>query len=58
MASSYDHGYADNAVHVIAEVKNCEDLPVLSNTDIVELLNYYLLNRKATEEEIFEQLQI
>jgi len=38
-------------------VKNAEDYPLLSSTDIVELLSYYLPNRKATEEEIFLQLE-
>jgi SRSO17 transposase len=38
-------------------VKNSPDYPLLSSNDIVELLNYYLPDRKASEEEIFEQLQ-
>jgi SRSO17 transposase len=39
------------------QLNNSEDLPLLSSNDIVELLTHYLPNRKATEEEIFEQLQ-
>jgi hypothetical protein len=38
------------------QLKNSEDFPLLSSNDIVELLTHYLPNRKATEEEIFEQL--
>ena len=30
----------------------------LGNTDVVEILSYYLPNRKATEEEVFRQLEV
>jgi SRSO17 transposase len=39
-------------------VKNNEDFPLLSSTDVVEILSYYLPNRKATEEEVFRQLEV
>lgn len=39
------------------QIKNSTDYPLLSSNDIVELLTYYLPNRKVSEEEIFEQLQ-
>jgi hypothetical protein len=38
------------------KIKNSPEYPLLSSNDIVELLNFYLPNRKATEKEIFEQL--
>lgn len=38
------------------QLNNSESLPLLSSNDIVELLTHYLPNRKASEEEIFEQL--
>jgi hypothetical protein len=40
------------------QVKNSADYPLLSSNDIVELLIHYLPNRKTSEEEIFEQLQL
>ena len=40
------------------QIKNSADYPLLSSNDIVELLTHYLPNRKASEEEIFEQLQM
>lgn len=40
------------------QLKNSEDFPLLSSNDIVELMTHYLPNRKASEEEIFEQLQM
>jgi SRSO17 transposase len=39
-------------------INNSSDYPLLSSNDIVELLTHYLPNRKASEEEIFEQLRI
>ena len=40
------------------QLKNISDYPLLSSNDIVELLNYYLPNRKASKEEIYKQLEI
>jgi len=40
------------------QIKNSADYPLLSSNDIVELLTHYLPNRKVSEEEIFEQLQM
>lgn len=40
------------------QIKNSADYPLLSSNDIVELLTHYLPNRKTSEEEIFEQLQM
>lgn len=42
----------------IDEIKYSPDYPLLSSNDIVEFLNYYLPNRKSSEEEIFEQLKM
>jgi hypothetical protein len=40
------------------QLENTSDYPLLSSNDIVELLNYYLPNRKASEQEIYRQLEI
>lgn len=40
------------------QIKNSAAYPLLSSNDIVELITFYLPNRKASEEEILEQLQM
>lgn len=40
------------------QIKNSSDYPLLSSNDTIELLTHYLPNKKASEEEIFKQLQM